>query len=237
MRYRVACELARERIAALAGRAVAAKGSSSRRSPPCVRCPFRVVFACGMGEGQFPSPDAEDPLDLRWARRREGDVTARERDKYAFLELLLGARDRLYLSYVSREPLTGEALAPSSVVEELLHAIERGYAVRRRVPAPPPSAAAVVAGVLSGALRAAGLRAGERRDDARRRGAGGGADAGAAHRPRSQRRPRSRPRTSSPAAETDPAWAQLRRPPGARPPPRAAARDRRPPESCPCSRS
>ena len=96
--------------------------------------PFRVVFACGMGEGQFPSPDAEDPLDLRWARRREGDVTARERDKYAFLELLLGARDRLYLSYVSREPLTGEGLAPSSVVDELLHAIERGYVSDRRRP-------------------------------------------------------------------------------------------------------
>jgi exodeoxyribonuclease V gamma subunit len=89
--------------------------------------PFRVVFACGMGEGRFPSPDAEDPLDLRWARRREGDVTARERDKYAFLELLLGARERLYASYVSRDALTGDALAPSSVVEELLHAIQRGY--------------------------------------------------------------------------------------------------------------
>jgi exodeoxyribonuclease V gamma subunit len=92
-----------------------------------------------MGEGQFPSPEAEDPLDLRWARRREGDVTARERDKYAFLELLLAARDRLYASYVSREPLTGQALAPSSVVQEILHAIGRGYVsdpsrLRRRHP-------------------------------------------------------------------------------------------------------
>ena len=92
-----------------------------------------------MGEGEFPTPDAEDPLDLRWARRREGDVTTRERDKYAFLELLLGARDRLIASYVSREPLTGETLAPSSVVQELLHALERGYvgdgsSLRRRHP-------------------------------------------------------------------------------------------------------
>ncbi len=138
VRYRVACELARERIAAPAG-GQSGEGVIVSTLAALRPVPLRVVFACGMGEGQFPSPDAEDPLDLRWARRHEGDVTARERDKYAFLELLLGARDRLYLSYVSREPLTGEALAPSSVVEELLHAVERSYVtdvagLRRRHP-------------------------------------------------------------------------------------------------------
>jgi exodeoxyribonuclease V gamma subunit len=124
--YRVACELARARLAGgsagRGGEGVVVSTLASIRP-----LPFRVVFACGMGEGRFPSPDAEDPLDLRWARRREGDVTARERDKYAFLEVLLGARDRLVLSYVSRDPLTGDALAPSSVVQELLHSVERGY--------------------------------------------------------------------------------------------------------------
>jgi exodeoxyribonuclease V gamma subunit len=138
VRYRIASEIARGRLATLpgahAGEGVVVTTLASLRPQP-----FRVVFACGMGEGQFPSPDAEDPLDLRWVRRREGDVTARERDKYAFLELLLAVRDRLYASYVSREPLTGEAIAPSSVIEELLHAIERGYAghtssLRRRHP-------------------------------------------------------------------------------------------------------
>ena len=48
-------------------------------------------------------------------------------------------RDRLYASYVSRDALTGDALAPSSVVQELLHAIARAYvtdpsALRRRHP-------------------------------------------------------------------------------------------------------
>ncbi|HEY3816788.1 MAG TPA: exodeoxyribonuclease V subunit gamma [Polyangiaceae bacterium] len=124
--YRVAAELARARLA---------RGAASRGGEGVVvstlaairPLPFRVVFACGMGEGRFPSPDAEDPLDLRWAKRREGDVTARDRDRYAFLELLLGARDRVLLSYVSRDPLTGDALAPSSVVQELLHTLAGGY--------------------------------------------------------------------------------------------------------------
>jgi exodeoxyribonuclease V gamma subunit len=124
--YRVASELARSRV----GGSVGARGGSgvvvstigSMRAVP-----LRAVFACGLGEGCFPSPDGEDSLDLRAARRQAGDVTARERDKYAFLELVLAARERLCLSYVSRDPLTGDVLAPSSVVQELLHTLERGY--------------------------------------------------------------------------------------------------------------
>jgi exodeoxyribonuclease V gamma subunit len=139
VRYRVACELARARIAAMPG-GRGGEGVVVSTLGAARPLPYRVVFALGMGEGRFPSPEAEDPLDLRWAGSRvQGDVTARDRDKYAFLELLLGARDRLYVSYVSRDPLTGDALSPSSVVQELLHALARGYvrdpaALRRRHP-------------------------------------------------------------------------------------------------------
>jgi exodeoxyribonuclease V gamma subunit len=133
VRYVVARDLALRRLKRLpagrAGEGVVA-GTLSALRP----LPFRVVFACGLGEGKFPSPEAEDPLDLRWAERRPGDVTARERDKYAFLELLLGARDRLYVSYVSRDPLTGDALAPSSVVEELVRTVAARYGDESAVP-------------------------------------------------------------------------------------------------------
>jgi exodeoxyribonuclease V gamma subunit len=126
VRYAVARDLALRRLVKLpagrAGEGVVACTLSTIRP-----LPLRVVFACGLGEGRFPSPDAEDPLDLRWASRREGDVTARERDKYAFLELLLGARDRFYASYVSRDPLTGDPLAPSSVVQDLLRTLADRY--------------------------------------------------------------------------------------------------------------
>jgi exodeoxyribonuclease V gamma subunit len=125
---RTALELARARIAS-PDRGRGTEGVVVSRLGSLRPVPSRVVFACGMGEGRFPTADAEDPLDLRWARRIERDVTARERDKYAFLEVLLGARDRLYLSYVSRDPLTGDALAPSSVVQDLVHALARSYAL------------------------------------------------------------------------------------------------------------
>jgi exodeoxyribonuclease V gamma subunit len=124
--FRIAWEIARGRMASQK-RTRGIEGVIVSCVPSVRHIPFRVVFVCGMGEGRFPSSEAEDPLDLRWARREVGDVTARERDKYAFLELLLGTRDRLYLSYVSRDSLTGDTLAPSSVVQELLHELQRGY--------------------------------------------------------------------------------------------------------------
>jgi exodeoxyribonuclease V gamma subunit len=155
--YRIAYELATRRL----GSGPSGSGSGGVVVSTIVglrAIPFRVVFACGMGEGRFPSSDGEDPLDLRWARRRgeageardvlasfrprsgeAGDVPSRDRDKYAFLELLLSVRDRLVLSYVSRDALTGDALAPSSVVQELLHTLGGGYvrdaaALRQRHP-------------------------------------------------------------------------------------------------------
>lgn len=128
LRYRAACEIARERLASMpagrGGEGVVVSTLSALRG-----LPFRFTFACGMGEGRFPAPEIDDSLDLRWTHRTDGDVTTRERDRYGFLELLLCTRERLALSYVSRDAVTGDPLAPSSVVQELIHALGRAYAL------------------------------------------------------------------------------------------------------------
>lgn len=84
--------------------------------------PARVVFCVGLAEGRFPAGDAPSPLDLRHDVRR-GDVPLRDRDRYAFFEALLAARDRVFLSYVALDAKSGETLAPSSVVVELADAL------------------------------------------------------------------------------------------------------------------
>lgn len=94
---------------------------------PMRALPFRVVFLAGLGEGRFPAPVRRNHLDLRLVQRRPGDVSAREQDKYVFLETILCTRERLYCSWVARHPLTGEPLEPSSVVVELRHMLARGY--------------------------------------------------------------------------------------------------------------
>jgi exodeoxyribonuclease V gamma subunit len=80
--------------------------------------PFRIAFVVGLDEGAFPAGDQVSPLDLR-REPRVGDVAPRDRDRAAFLDVLLGTRDALYLSYVASEDKTGQPLAPSSVVLEL----------------------------------------------------------------------------------------------------------------------
>jgi exodeoxyribonuclease V gamma subunit len=158
--YRVAYEILRDAIGGMA----TAKGhylADGVAVAPLLAMralPFRVMFVAGLGEGLFPAPDGPDPLDLGRAPRWSGNVSPRQRDQYLFLETIACTRERLYLSYVSRDPQTGEGLEPSSVVQELLRRLEgtrssepspwvRIEALRRydeieRGNAPIPSAAA-----------------------------------------------------------------------------------------------
>jgi len=94
---------------------------------PMRAIPFKVVFVLGLGEGLFPATGRRDALDLRSAKRRTGDVDPSERDRYMFLETLLSTREKLYLSFVRRDELTGDPLQPSAVVQELLHMLKLGF--------------------------------------------------------------------------------------------------------------
>jgi exodeoxyribonuclease V gamma subunit len=140
--YRVAAELARQAIGGLGGGRgeYLAQGVAVSTLVPMRAVPFRAVFVLGLSEGRFPAAEGRDTLDLRTARRQVGDVSPTERDEYAFLEALLSARETLVLSYVARDELTGDVIAPSPVVERLLDVLERGYVsgVRNRLQRTPP---------------------------------------------------------------------------------------------------
>lgn len=126
---KIAVELAAKALNSLAGGRgqYLAEGVVVSSFLPMRAIPFRVVFLLGLGEGLFPASARRDALDLRSARRRAGDVDPSERDRYMFLETLLCARDRLYISYVRRNEQTGDILQPSAVVQELLHMLKTGY--------------------------------------------------------------------------------------------------------------
>lgn len=127
--YTIAHELAKEAVLALSSGSgqQLADGVAVSSLLPMRAIPFRAIFVLGLGEGRFPAADRRDSMDLCAARRLLGDVTPPERDRYTFLETLICARERLYLSYVARDEQTGDALAPSTVIEELLDVIEAGY--------------------------------------------------------------------------------------------------------------
>jgi exodeoxyribonuclease V gamma subunit len=125
-------EAVRELVRARVGELDATSGRLSRRGIAVAAMsaiqsiPFKVIFAIGLGEGIFPEREPNNPLDLRGMRRVAGDVSPADRDRYTFLQLVLAARDRLFLSYVARDGQTGDPLEPSSVIREL-QSVLRGY--------------------------------------------------------------------------------------------------------------
>ena len=133
--YRVAAELARGALASIPGSRgqYLARGVTVASFVPMRAIPFRVVFVLGLGQGDFPRSARRGDLDLREARREPGDVTPREQDLYMFLETLLCTRDRLVLSYVGRDEVTGEERPPSPVVLELREILSSGYLVDAEV--------------------------------------------------------------------------------------------------------
>jgi exodeoxyribonuclease V gamma subunit len=98
--YRIPYELVRSELAGLSGSLgqYLVDGVVVSTFLPMRAIPFKVIFVAGLGEKQFPALDRKNLLDLRQARRRAGDVSPTEQDNYMFLETLLSARDKLYLS-------------------------------------------------------------------------------------------------------------------------------------------
>ncbi|MDF1566087.1 MAG: exodeoxyribonuclease V subunit gamma [Deltaproteobacteria bacterium] len=122
---RTACGLAGQALAAISYQRgpYLSEGVVVSTFLPMRAIPFRAIFVLGLGEGIFPGAARRDPLDLR-ATRRAGDLSPAERDRHAFLETLLCARERLSLSWVYRNEKTGDLLAPSSILLDLLDVLE-----------------------------------------------------------------------------------------------------------------
>jgi exodeoxyribonuclease V gamma subunit len=89
--------------------------------------PFKIVCLVGMNDGAFPRPTQHLSFDLIAKAPRLGDRSTREDDHYLFLETLLSARQRLYLSYVGQSIRDNSEAPPSVLVSELMDYIEQGF--------------------------------------------------------------------------------------------------------------
>jgi len=82
--------------------------------------PYRFVCALGLNDGAFPSTQRPSEFDLLARDPRRGDRQRRIDERNVFLDLLLAARERLYLSYTGRSVRDNSPLPPSVLVAELL---------------------------------------------------------------------------------------------------------------------
>ncbi|HEU0009799.1 MAG TPA: hypothetical protein VFT34_08285, partial [Verrucomicrobiae bacterium] len=101
---------------------------------PMRSIPFRMVCLVGMDDGAFPRPAQQLSFDLMAQAPRLGDRSTREDDRYLFLETLLSARDRLYISYVGQSVKDNSPAPPSVLVSELLDYVEQGFTLARGAP-------------------------------------------------------------------------------------------------------
>ena len=102
-------------------------GVSFARMVPIRLLPFRVICLLGMNDGEFPRRDSAAGLnrltaELGTPRRRHGDRSTRDDDRYLFLQLFSAAQDVFYLSWQGMDPRDGSVREPSALVTELLAA-------------------------------------------------------------------------------------------------------------------
>lgn len=88
---------------------------------PMRSVPYKVIAMLGMDFDKFPRQDSMLSFSLLGKdKRRAGDRSIRENDKHLFLETILAAKDKLYISYIARDVKKGTDQPPSPLVDELL---------------------------------------------------------------------------------------------------------------------
>jgi exonuclease V gamma subunit len=85
--------------------------------------PHRVCALVGFGAREFPGErSGDDALDLRRYRPQSDDADIVVKNRHAFLEAVVCARERLALFYQSMDAATGEETPPAGALLELLSA-------------------------------------------------------------------------------------------------------------------
>lgn len=94
---------------------------------PMRSIPFKVVAVLGLNDQDYPRSVTPNSLDLMRFKRRLGDRSRRDEDRYLFLEAILSARDSLWLSYKSRDQKEDKPMTPSVVLAEFLDYLQAGF--------------------------------------------------------------------------------------------------------------
>jgi exodeoxyribonuclease V gamma subunit len=94
---------------------------------PVRSIPARVVCLLGINDQVFPRRPQPAQFDLMAQAPRVGDPSARQDDRYSFLETVLSAQEKLLISYVGRSAIHNKEVPPSVVVSELLDYLDQAF--------------------------------------------------------------------------------------------------------------
>ncbi|EQA0895728.1 exodeoxyribonuclease V subunit gamma [Escherichia coli] len=94
---------------------------------PMRSIPFKVVCLLGMNDGVYPRQLAPLGFDLMSQKPKRGDRSRRNDDRYLFLEALISAQQKLYISYIGRSIQDNSERFPSVLVQELIDYIGQSH--------------------------------------------------------------------------------------------------------------
>ncbi|EFK09438.1 exodeoxyribonuclease V, gamma subunit [delta proteobacterium NaphS2] len=103
---------------------------------PMRAIPFKIVCLLGMNDGEYPRSHTPENFDLMTfpGFYRPGDRSRREDDRYLFLEALLSARERLYISYIARSVIDNTERMPSVLLSQLRDYLAEGWRIEAGLP-------------------------------------------------------------------------------------------------------
>jgi len=104
---------------------------------PMRSIPFAVIALLGMNDGAYPRVQAARDFDLMAGSWRAGDRSRREDDRYLFLEAILSARQRLYVSWQGHSATDNSPRPPSVLVAQLLDHVNALWSPAHGVQAQP----------------------------------------------------------------------------------------------------
>ncbi|MFC1895354.1 exodeoxyribonuclease V subunit gamma [Thermodesulfobacteriota bacterium] len=96
---------------------------------PMRSIPFKVICLVGMNSDAYPRQSKPLGFDLIAKHPKPGDRSRRNDDRYLFLEAVLSARERLYISYIGQSIQDNSLIPPSVLVSELMDYIEQGFEI------------------------------------------------------------------------------------------------------------
>ena len=104
-----------------------ARGVTFCTMVPMRGLPFRVIAVLGLNESDFPRNPPTAGFDLIAQNPLLGDRSRRLDDRYLFLDIILAAREKLYLSWVGRSLKDDAHFPPSVLVSDVLDCIAQGF--------------------------------------------------------------------------------------------------------------
>ena len=98
---------------------------------PMRSVPFKIVCLLGMNDDAFPRKFKTAGFDIIAKHPKPGDRSGRNDDKYLFLETIISARQKLYISYTGQSIQDNTSIPPSILVSELVDYITKKFKNKR----------------------------------------------------------------------------------------------------------